>query len=344
MSKLQLFCGAEPSLVTRGVFAALTLLCFVLVVVVLFPALQSSSSGAIDAFPKTLQGFVLLLIANWLWRVAKAGEWGTPFNEAVVHRVLQSLDPEHLEELAITSMPLTVNRLPEDLGRFTKLRALTVSNSVGLSSLPSSLSACTKLEKLDVYGCSGLVSLPDLSASPFAKAILDHEAAEKAKNVAAAAAKAAEMPGWARNLAPEAARRWEEEEAQAGQGHVRAPRPHDKFFYRVNDDLDQQWVANGCKATANPSFVRQRIGVACDGAGVRMRYRKTNCSAGILGFIFTDLPDFADNLAGTRGRHLALFCQFFIFVIGFLLTFGVLFPAMSGNWWWLGSGSAEDDT
>lgn len=91
--------------------------------------------------------------------------WRTRFTQSVIARVVDALDPEYLEELSLTNMPLAVNTLPDSLGRLTKMRSLTLSGSKGLVKLPETTKNLTKLVTVDLYGCSGLSSLPDFSTA-----------------------------------------------------------------------------------------------------------------------------------------------------------------------------------
>ena len=312
VTKLQLYCGSSRSLFTTILFGTLSFILFVfgffeisrIIDQLGRPAFWNEVFSPIIALPSSILGGASFALGYQLMRLTFASEWGTPFDEVMIERIIDCLNPDHLEELSLTSMPLIVNSLPS-LGHFKKLKKLTLSNSQarrthrgrlhsrlsrprfvvcvsqGLERLPESLSECVQLEALDLYNCGGLTMLPDLSKTKFGRAI--QKDAVRVRALAESANQSTSHPNnpTIQLGAPPGAEVNREEQKERMRRNVHAINSHmdnaytvayehAQAFTGISPVLHSKWLLNKCKETKPPELLAHRHSLRCDGSGCRM--------------------------------------------------------------------------
>ena len=93
------------------------------------------------------------------------GHEGTSYEakEALMREILNALSPDTLEQLSLLNFQ--IEELPEEIGRFKKLKNLSLEQCFDLARLPAALGQCTSLETLNLRDTNAQ-EFPDLSHMP----------------------------------------------------------------------------------------------------------------------------------------------------------------------------------
>lgn len=90
------------------------------------------------------------------------GVGGSPCEakEDLMREILNALSPDTLEQLSL--LGFEIEELPEEIGRFHRLKNLSLENTASLMRLPAALGQCTSLETLNLRNTNAQ-EFPDLS-------------------------------------------------------------------------------------------------------------------------------------------------------------------------------------